>query len=75
MHTTKLTNCLTSIVIFQYHLVSGNWIFIWVYTHRLQAMKSIEGVKNNPLRFCHLKYPCKSYIFKIYQKHQFFVVK
>ena len=70
MHTGKLTKCLTSIVIFQYHLV--RWckleihkigrpsdLSVGVYTqaisYGLQARKSTEGVKNELHRLCHLK--------------------
>ena len=37
---------------------------------RLWSKKVYAGtVKNDPREVCHLKYPCNSYIFKIYQKY------
>ena len=37
-------------------------ISVWMYTHRLWARRSTQGIENDPHRFCHLKQPCKSYI-------------
>ena len=42
---------------------------MWVHTHKLKARRSTQRVKNDPHRFCYLKWPCNSYIFKICQKH------
>ena len=81
MHTSKLTECLTSIVIFQYHL--GRWcklqihrigrtsdLSVGLYTQAI-SKSSTKGVKNDPHRFC----PCNSYTFKICQSSGFYVVK
>ena len=45
---------------------------MWVYTS-YQARKDLRAgtVKIDPQKFCHLKQPYDSYIFKIYQKHLF----
>ena len=32
---------------------------------------TLREVKINPHEFCHIKYPCNSYIFKFYPKHLF----
>ena len=42
-----------------------------MYTHGSYARRSTQGVKSDPHRYFHLKQACNSYIFKIYQKHQF----
>ena len=68
MHTSKLTNCLASIVIIQYHLVrwckleihaidrSSN-LSVGVYTQTITARKCTERIKNDSHRLCHLKQP------------------
>ena len=64
IHNSKLTKFLTSLVIFQYHLVTwykfkvhatGRFsdLSMAIYTQAIK--KSTEGVKNDPHRFCHLK--------------------
>ena len=55
-----------------FHVVGGPSSFMWVYIG-YQARKGLHTgtVKINPHKFCHLKYPCNSHIFKIYQIHLF----
>ena len=73
---------MTSIVIFHYHLVNwdklqihavaGPSYLMWVYQQAMKQEALHTGtVKIDPHESCRLKYPCDSYIFKIYQKYLF----